>query len=701
MKKLFVLLVVWVLAFTSTTFAQTGNGESGAVSLTSRAPSPAPELVGPRYPNLELLSCRAYLFWENIDHALTYNVQIANDYQFTDIVGTYTGIEDTNYAVDLPANSTYYFWRVSATNRAGTGSYGYSLQFETSDMTNINVGENAAPTITDIDGDGLLDMLVGNKNGRISRYEQSEINSFSFNLITSYFNNIDVGTCNFPTVTDLDDDGLLDLIMGRDDGTLRHFEQDSDRSASFTLVGALSGIDVGGYSKPTFTDLDRNGRLDLLVGNLGGAIYHYQQDSGTSTTFTLVSDNFNSIDVGELPSPMFCYYDNNSRYEFFIGNVDGQIQLYQQSGIASLSFSRVTTNWNDIDVGDKSVLAQTDLNGDRRVDLLVGSDDGIVGIKKGSSDTYYIDPYCIASYDAESITATTAEFGGNVYEYNGVTTLRRGVCYSSTNKTPTLADEQAPMGSGFGFFSGTVTSLAPNTTYYHRTFCSNCYGTFYGNVKSFTTDEGTPQLAVKVYLQGPYDSGAHNMGTNLAGIIPATSFYSDNRNAGSIPEGITDWVCMELRSTVDGEAVYSRSYILRSDGYLAEDDGTVTNLTLTGLAPGDYYIVIRHRNHLAIMSATAQSLSGTLTTYNFTVDESTPYDKYYGGSAAQLETGIYGMFSGDANNSGIINATDYLTVKGQSGSASYNPSDCNMNGSVNATDYLVVKPNSGKNSQVP
>ncbi len=697
MKKIFFLLVVCVLPYANTGLAQSERTISGTFPLTSIPPS-APDLASPEYPNDVLLSCRARLYWQDMDHTFSFNVQIASDWEFNSIVGEYTGITDTCWTADLPATGTTYYWRVSATNRAGTGSYGYKWSFKTSDMTNINVGENAAPTMTDIDGDGLMDMLVGNKDGRLTRYEQTAVNSFSLNLVTSYFNSIDVGTCNFPTIVDLDDDGLLDLIIGRDDGTLRHFEQDSDRSASFTLVGALSGIDVGGYSKPTFTDLDLDGRLDLLVGNLGGAIYHYEQVNGTSTSFTLISDNFNSIDIGGLPSPMFCYYDSDGRLEFFIGNQDGKVQLYQQSGVGSYTFNSETTDWNDIDVGDKSVLSQTDLNGDGNVDLLIGSNDGIVGIKKGS--TYAINAFCISSYDAESITATTAELGGNVYEHNGVPPQRRGVCYGTTNP-PTLIDDQTTMGSGLGVFSGTVTGLSPNNTYYYRTFCSNCYGTFYGGVKSFTTDEGDPQLAVKVYLQGPYDNDVHNMCTNLAGIIPATSCYSDNRNAGSIPEGITDWVCLELRSTVDGEAVYSRSYLLRSDGYLAEDDGTETSLTLTGLAPSDYYIVIRHRNHLAIMSATAQSLSGTLTTYDFTIDESTPYDKYYGGSAAQLEIGIYGMFCGDANNSGIINATDYLSIKGQSGSTSYDPSDCNMNGSVNATDYLVVKPNSGISSQVP
>jgi hypothetical protein len=89
------------------------------------------------------------------------------------------------------------------------------------------------------------------------------------------------------------------------------------------------------------------------------------------------------------------------------------------------------------------------------------------------------------------------------------------------------------------------------------------------------------------------------------------------------------------------------------------------------------------------------------TLYDFTVDESTAYDKYYGGEAAVLETGVYGMFCGDADGNGSINIADYDTVKGNTGTTGYRDGDCNMSGGVNATDYLVIRPNIGKNTQVP
>ena len=75
--------------------------------------------------------------------------------------------------------------------------------------------------------------------------------------------------------------------------------------------------------------------------------------------------------------------------------------------------------------------------------------------------------------------------------------------------------------------------------------------------------------------------------------------------------------------------------------------------------------------------------------------------RYYGDDAADLGSGVYGMYAGDTNNSELVNATDYLLIKPLIGNPGYYNPDCNLSGMVNATDYLVIKPNIGEESQVP
>lgn len=88
---------------------------------------------------------------------------------------------------------------------------------------------------------------------------------------------------------------------------------------------------------------------------------------------------------------------------------------------------------------------------------------------------------------ATNITATTAISGGNISTSNGATINSRGICWSNTTTSPTTNNTSASSGSGIGSFSVSMSSLAPNTTYYVRSFAITPTGTTYGNVIGFKT----------------------------------------------------------------------------------------------------------------------------------------------------------------------------------------------------------------------
>ena len=152
-----------------------------------------------------------------------------------------------------------------------------------------------------------------------------------------------------------------------------------------------------------------------------------------------------------------------------------------------------------------------------------------------------------------------------------------------------------------------------------------------------------------------------------------------------------DWVLVELRSTADGSAVISKSALLHKDGHIVADDGTTSFVEMTA-SEGDFFIVIKHRNHLAVESDESHNLSsGSFTLYDFTVDASTAYDKYYGGDAALLETGVYGMYSGDIQQDGKVTTLDYSIWYNsiRAGESGYKVSDCNGDGVVTIADYAI------------
>jgi len=168
----------------------------------------------------------------------------------------------------------------------------------------------------------------------------------------------------------------------------------------------------------------------------------------------------------------------------------------------------------------------------------------------------------------------------------------------------------------------------------HSAAPDNLYG--WGTIDALAAMNQIPSVLVqvKIYLEGAYNASLGEMNTDLNTKIPLTSPYPENKKTiSSMPAGIVDWVLVELRTTPNGTAVASRSALLRKDGRIVDDDGLTTEIKLDATS-GNYYIVVKHRNHLTIMSANKIALNtSTSTLYDFT----TGSDKFYGtGGAKQL-----------------------------------------------------------------
>ena len=92
-----------------------------------------------------------------------------------------------------------------------------------------------------------------------------------------------------------------------------------------------------------------------------------------------------------------------------------------------------------------------------------------------------------------SITATSANSGGNITHDGGATITARGVCWS-TSANPTIADNITTNGTGSESFTSFLSNLKSGTTYYVRAYATNSQGTSYGNSITFKTLNSTPEL---------------------------------------------------------------------------------------------------------------------------------------------------------------------------------------------------------------
>jgi hypothetical protein len=270
--------------------------------------------------------------------------------------------------------------------------------------------------------------------------------------------------------------------------------------------------------------------------------------------------------------------------------------------------------------------------------------------------------------------------------------------YNKTDKVITTTD---PYFNNFDIWRGkTALQDTVNLGDNGDTAGYSMYFVFY---KSYTTQSS---ISVKVFLQGPYSSGSMSTALNPTYLPLSQPYnnspwsYSGTESVSSIPSGVVDWVLIQLRSTYNGTTVATRAAFLKSNGDIVDLDGT-SPVDFIGISPGDYYIVVKHRNHLAVMSASAVTLPN-ISVYDFTDSQSKAYVYNSDGMVSLGGTPEkFGMFAGDANKTGAITVGDLTSAIPQLGTNGYNDNDMNMSGAVTVGDLTIAIPNLGKSTQVP
>jgi uncharacterized protein (DUF2141 family) len=212
----------------------------------------------------------------------------------------------------------------------------------------LDVGADSAPSFADLDGDGDLDAVVGEIAGTL-RYFQNTGTAIApaFTERTGAANplsGVDVGLYSTPSFADLDGDGDLDAVVGSGDGPLRYFQNTGTAIApAFTeRTGAnnpLSAVNVGFYSKPSFSDLDGDGDLDAVVGAQDGTL-HYFKNTGTATAPVFTdqpgaANPFDGVDVGRYSAPSFADLDGDGDLDAIVGEAYGALRYFKNTGSAT------------------------------------------------------------------------------------------------------------------------------------------------------------------------------------------------------------------------------------------------------------------------------------------------------------------------------------------------------------------------------
>jgi hypothetical protein len=215
-------------------------------------------------------------------------------------------------------------------------------------------------------------------------------------------------------------------------------------------------------------------------------------------------------------------------------------------------------------------------------------------------------------------------------------------------------------------------------------------------------------VSAKAFLQGAYQPADNTMTDNLrtARLLPSTDPYPslgftpiNNPALRTVSGGvldstgdmaITDWIWLELRSNLNpSQVLAARSALIRRDGNVVDMDG-VSPVYFNNVSEGNYYVDLRHRNHLGVMTATALSFTKITPTV---IDFTSPSTPTYGIDAQQNIKGIMTMRAGDVTGDRRVNyngsSNDKNAVLAKVGLATpnnvittYDRADVNLDGTI-------------------
>lgn len=269
----------------------------------------------------------------------------------------------------------------------------------------IEHGTASSPQLVDLNNDGLLDLIVANffaykatnsKESRLAYYQNSgSISNPKFTLVDVNFLNLaqsNIGLRLFPTFGDLNGDGKVDMILGLENGTLAYYQNNSvgpnpSFASSILNFTNQSGtvINVGQYASPQLFDLNNDGKMDLVLGKKTGELSYYE-NTGTivNPAFVLTNNELGMVDTDSLTPDGFSvphFFRFQDTTYLLLGSHNGTIYFYDSIDVHlsnGQAFHERSADFLGLKaaIGAYSSCFVTDIDQDNHLDLFVGQDLG-------------------------------------------------------------------------------------------------------------------------------------------------------------------------------------------------------------------------------------------------------------------------------------------------------------------------------------
>jgi hypothetical protein len=231
-----------------------------------------------------------------------------------------------------------------------------------------------SPGLTDINGDGTIDLIFGTAAGPLHYYENNGTPTTpSWQENTTLFGGIiDMGGASNPFFYDFDNDGDFDLVSGSQLGNIKYYQNvgTSYAPAWEEDNSYFESIDHSIYSAITLGDVNNDGLPDAIVGDLSGNFYFHQN---TGVGFMFDSDVLSFVALEGWSAPRLVDMDDDNDLDIVAGNEDGYLFYFENQGTPSVpDWVEITEYFESIDVGSNCVPTVGDLNMNNNLDVITG-----------------------------------------------------------------------------------------------------------------------------------------------------------------------------------------------------------------------------------------------------------------------------------------------------------------------------------------